>query len=94
MFCEEKKISVRRKKEIFKVWRGGKNVSVEFRVFGKKEIERKKNSEKKNQSFIIFFGENFAKFVFTGWAKKMKNFPKYFFFRVGVCAYTRWGAML
>ncbi len=33
----------------------GKNVSVEFRVFGKKkEIEREKNSEKKNQSFFCF----------------------------------------
>jgi len=30
----------------------------------KKEIERKKNSEKKSK---FFFGENFAKFVFTGW---------------------------
>ncbi len=35
MFCEKKNLSVRRK--IFKVWRGEKNVSVEFRVFGKKE---------------------------------------------------------
>ncbi len=84
MFCEKKNLSVRRKKEIFKVWRGGENVSVEFRVFGKKMKGRKKNSEKKNQSFI-FFGENFAKFVFTGWAKKMvKNFPKYFSGR-GLC---------
>jgi hypothetical protein len=33
--------------KIFKVWRGGKNVSVEFRVFGKKmEIERKVPEEK------------------------------------------------
>ncbi len=40
MFCEKKNLSVRRK--IFKVWRRGKNVSTEFRVFGKKkEIERK-----------------------------------------------------
>ncbi len=35
---------------------GGKGVSVEFRVFGKKI---KKSSVKKN-------GKNFAKFVFTG----------------------------
>jgi len=49
--------------KIFKVWRG-KNVSVEFRVFGKKmEIERKVPG--KNQSIL---GGNFAKFVFTGWA--------------------------
>ncbi len=34
MFSEKKNLSVRRK--IFKVWRGEKNVSVEFRVFGKK----------------------------------------------------------
>ena len=38
----------------------GKNVSVEFRVFGKK-IERKV-PRKKNQSIL---GGNFAKFVFT-----------------------------
>ena len=38
---------------------GEKNVSVEFRVFGKKmEIERKVPEKK---------GKNFAKFVFTGW---------------------------
>ncbi len=43
-----------------------KNVSVGFRMFGKKELkEKKKGSEKKNQS--VFFGENFAKFVFTDW---------------------------
>ncbi len=43
-----------------------KNVSVEFRVFGKKkEIGRKVPRKKKSKCF--FFGENFAKFVFTGW---------------------------
>ncbi len=40
-----------------------KNVSVEFRVFGKK-IERKVPGEKKIK--VIWVG-NFAKFVFTGW---------------------------
>ncbi len=43
MFCEKKNLSVRRK--IFKVWKGKKNVSVEFRVFGKKnerKVPRKK----------------------------------------------------
>ncbi len=44
--------------------RGEKNVSVELRVFGKKGIGRNKDSEKKKSKF---FGENFAKFVFTGW---------------------------
>ncbi len=39
-FVRKKNLNVRRK--IFKVWRGKKNVSVEFRVFGKEnEIERK-----------------------------------------------------
>ncbi len=51
MFCEKKNLSVRRK--IFKVWRGEKNVSVEFRVFGKKmEIERKVPEKK------MFLGES------------------------------------
>ncbi len=44
----KKNLSVRRK--IFKVWKGGKNVSVEFRVFGKKMKE--KFREKKNQSVL------------------------------------------
>ncbi len=38
-----------------------KNVSVEFRVFGKKNWNWKKSSGKK-----MFLGGNFAKFVFTG----------------------------
>ncbi len=67
MFCEKKNLSVRRKKEIFKVWRGEKKCKCRISgVRKKKEIERKKNSEKKIRVFI-FFGENFAKFVFTGW---------------------------
>ncbi len=41
----------------------GKNVSVEFRVFGK-EWKLKEKFQKKNQSVL---GRNFAKFVFTGW---------------------------
>ncbi len=53
---EEKKIS--------KCEEGKKNVSVEFRVFGKKEIERKVPRKK----IKVFWGGNFAKFVFTGWA--------------------------
>ncbi len=40
-----------------------KNVSVEFRVFEKKEIER--TVPRKNQS--VFLDENFVKFVFTDW---------------------------
>ncbi len=49
MFCEKKNLSVRRKK-ISKCGEGGeKNVSVEFRVFGKKRIEREV-PRKKNQS--------------------------------------------
>ncbi len=56
---EEKKISKCEEGE-------EKNVSVEFRVFGKKkEIERKVPREKKSKCF--FLDENFAKFVFTGW---------------------------
>ena len=54
MFCEKKNLSVRRKK-ISKCEEGGKekNVSVEFRVFGKKKkIERKVPREKKNQSML------------------------------------------
>lgn len=46
----------------------GENVSVEFRVFGKKEIERKKKKfREKKSKFFFFLDENFAKFVFTGW---------------------------
>ncbi len=40
-----------------------KNVSVEFRVFEKKEIERKVPGKKSK----CFGGGNFVKFVFTGW---------------------------
>ncbi len=42
---------------------GEKCLSVKFRVFGKKEVERKVLEEKKK-----VLGRNFAKFVFTGWA--------------------------
>ncbi len=55
MFCEKKKSKC--PKENFQE----KNVSVEFRVFGKKKW--KKSSEKNNQSVL---GGNFAKFVFIG----------------------------
>ena len=41
-----------------------KNVSVEFRVFGKKELKEKFREEKKIK---VIWGGNFAKFVFTGW---------------------------
>ncbi len=58
MLCEKKNLSVRRK--IFKVWKGGKNVSVEFRVFGKNEIEREV-PEKKIKCF--------------GWKFKVKDLP-------------------
>ncbi len=65
MFCKKKNLSVRRK--IFKVWKG-KNVSVEFRVFGKKmKIERKVRGKIK----VVFWKlkmKDFAKFVFTGLA--------------------------
>ncbi len=40
----------------------GKNVSVEFRVFGKKRIERKVPRKK----IKVFWGGNFAKSVLTG----------------------------
>ncbi len=63
MFCEKKNLSVRRK-DFQSVRRGGKNVSVEFRVFGKKKIERKVPRKKIK---VFFLDENFAKFVFTGW---------------------------
>ncbi len=40
-------------KKIFKVWKGKKNVSVEFRMFGKKmEIERRV-PEKKSKCFFL-----------------------------------------
>ncbi len=42
--------------------RGRKNISVEFRVFEKKGIERKVPERKKNQSV---FGENFFKLRFS-----------------------------
>ncbi len=58
MFCEKKS---KCPKKNFQSVERGKNVSVEFRVFGKK----KKSSGKKNQSVL---GGNFAEFVFTGWA--------------------------
>ncbi len=45
----------------------GKNVSVKFRVFEKKEIERKVR-EKKNQSVLGKKKKDFSKFVFTSWA--------------------------
>ncbi len=46
MFGEKKNLSVRRKKNS-KCEEGKKNVSVEFRVFGKKmEIERKSSGKK------------------------------------------------
>ncbi len=51
MFCERKKnLSVRRK--IFKVWKGEKNVSVGFRVFGKNG-NWKKSSGKKIRVFWV-----------------------------------------
>ncbi len=50
--------------KIFKVWKGEKNVSVEFRVFGKKMKLKEKFWRKKNQS--VLGGGNFAKFVSTG----------------------------
>ncbi len=54
MFCEEKK-SKCPKKNFQSVKRGEKNVSVEFRVFGKKmEIERKVPEKIK----VFFLDEN------------------------------------
>ena len=41
------------------------DVSVEFRVFGKKRIEGKVPRGKKIK---VIWGGSFAKFVFTGWA--------------------------
>ncbi len=45
-----------------KCGRGKKNVSVKFRVFGKKRIERKVPRKK----IKVFWGGNFAKSVFPG----------------------------
>ncbi len=60
----EKKSKCPQKKNFSKCEEGKKkNVSVEFRVFGKKMKE--KFREEKNQSNLG--GGNFAKFVFTGW---------------------------
>ncbi len=70
MFCEKKKSKCpKKKKKFFKVWRGKKNVSVEFRVFGKKRKlkERKKKFREKKSKFFFFGEKFFAKFVFTGW---------------------------
>ncbi len=47
--------------------KGKKNVSVKFRVFGKKEGNWKKSFEK-NQSVLGKKKEDFSKFVFTSWA--------------------------
>ncbi len=57
MFCEKKKSKCPKKN--FQSVERGKNVSVEFRVFGKK----RKVPEKKKS----VLGGNFAEFVFTGW---------------------------
>ncbi len=47
--------------------KGEKSVSVEFRVFGKKN--ERKVPEKKSKCFGWKFKvKDFAKFVFTGWA--------------------------
>ncbi len=54
MFCEKKKSKCPKKN--FQSVERKKNVSVEFRVFEKKGIERKV-SEKKNQS-VFFLDEN------------------------------------
>ncbi len=73
MFCEKKKSKCpkkERKKNFSKCGEGGKNVSVEFRVFGKKRKLKEKFREKKSK---FFFGENFAKFVFTGWVFSVKR---------------------
>ncbi len=53
--------------EKFSKCEGGKkkNVSLEFRVFGKKELKEKFREGKKIK---VIWGGNFAKFVFTGWA--------------------------
>ncbi len=93
MFCEKKKSKCPKKN--FQSVERGKNVSVEFRVFGKKmEIERKVSEEKKSKCFFEwkFEVKGFAKFVFTSWAfvlilqvkitgKKWWKFSKYFFGR-------------
>ncbi len=46
---------------------GKKNVSVEFRVFGKKKNLKGKVREKKNQS-VLGKKKDFSKFVLTSWA--------------------------
>jgi hypothetical protein len=61
-FVKKKNLSVRRKKrKIFKVWRGGK--MFKYRISGVRK--KKKSSESK------IFG-NFAKFVLTGWKVEVK----------------------
>ncbi len=55
MFCEKEKKSKCPKKNFQSVERK-KNVNAEFRVFGKKNGNWKKSSEKKNQS--VFLDEN------------------------------------
>ncbi len=50
-----------------KCGKGGKNVSVEFRVFGKKKL-KEKFREKKSKCFGWKFKvKDFAEFVFTVW---------------------------
>ncbi len=64
----EKKKSKCPKKNFQSVKRG-KNVSVEFRMFGKKmEIERRVPEKKSKCFWWKFKVKDFAKFVFTGWA--------------------------
>ncbi len=98
MFCEKKKnLSVRRK--IFKVCRG-KNVSVEFRVFGKKMKEKYRERKVK-----VFLGENLKCGILLSSCSlvglyvnlqvkvtEKKNFQR--FFGPGFVSYTRLGAML
>ncbi len=73
MFCEKKNLSVLwekkskcPKKNFQSVERGRKNVSVEFRVFGKKN-EKWKKSSRKNQS--VFLDENLKwKILLSSWS--------------------------
>jgi hypothetical protein len=96
VFCEKEKKSKCPKKNFQSVERE-KNVSVGFRVFGKKmEIKRKVPEKEKSKCFGWKFKvKDFAKFVFTGWAfvlicklklrkKNDKNFRSIFFFRAVV----------
>ncbi len=73
----------------------GKNVSVEFRVFGKKKELKEKFREKKSKCFgveILLSSCSLVDLEVKVMGENDENFQS--IFRVGVVPYTRWGAML